>query len=130
MTCGGSYVFRTITEHYEFVGLWQDGVPKLGVMKVRAGGGGGGVVCQGMQQRARYNHTAHVRGLAGVPPASRRAARLLPLAQACRRGRSQRQLRLARYMTPFVTTILRLILYIAKDGAFACLARSKVRLVP
>jgi hypothetical protein len=121
-------VFRTITEHYEFVGLWQDGVPKLGVMKVRAAGrgGGGGFVCQGMQQQARYNRAAH----AGVPPASRRAARLLPPAQARRRGRSERQLRLARYMTPFVTTILRLILYIAKDGAFACSARSKVRPVP
>ncbi len=23
-----------MTEHYEFIGLWQDGTPKMGVMKV------------------------------------------------------------------------------------------------
>jgi hypothetical protein len=27
-------VFDTLTDHHEFVGLWQDGAPKVGVMKV------------------------------------------------------------------------------------------------
>jgi hypothetical protein len=31
---GGSCTFRTITDHCEFVGLWRDGLPVMGVIKV------------------------------------------------------------------------------------------------
>ena len=72
-------MFRTITEHYEFVGLWQDGVPKLGVMKVRGCGSAGRegeVLTSAKQSAVLYLESVVTCMLCSCSPSPKQAYRL------------------------------------------------------
>ena len=73
-----SCVFRTMTDHHEFVGLWQDGVPKLGVTKVSR------------LHNWQFSKRSQTRWAPGLPTASRCSTRILSASKACRRWRGQR----------------------------------------